>query len=125
MYKIFFYKNRNGKSPLLDYMRKLASKRDKDSRIKSDKIDDYIEYLAKEGNKAREPYAKRLAGEIWELRPLRDRILYAAWDGQSFILLHYFTKKTQKTPSGEIEQAKRNLADYKLRKTQERKKDDE
>jgi len=26
--------------------------------------------------------------------------------------LHHFTKKTNKTPPGEIEQAKRNLADY-------------
>ncbi|WP_334292447.1 type II toxin-antitoxin system RelE/ParE family toxin [Pseudobutyrivibrio xylanivorans] len=29
-----------------------------------------------------------------------------------FILLHQFPKKTQKTPKREIEQAKRELADY-------------
>jgi len=48
------------------------------------------------------------------------RILYAAWDGQSFILLCHFIKKTQKTPPEEIEKAKRLLADYR-----ERSKDDE
>jgi len=120
MYKIVFYKDKNGKSPLMEYLRKLAERRDKDSRIKANKINDYIEYLAKEGKRAGEPYIKHLDGEIWELRPLRDRILFAAWDGQRFILLHHFTKKTQKAPPGEIKQAKRNLADYR-----ERSKDDE
>jgi len=35
--------------------------------------------------------------------------------GKSFILLHHFVKKTQKTPSREIDQAKRNLTDYRER----------
>jgi phage-related protein len=50
-----------------------------------------------------------------ELRPISERVLFAAWDGNKFILLHYFTKKTQKTPQREIDQAKRNLADYRKR----------
>ncbi len=58
---------------------------------------------------------KHLEGEIWELRPLRDRVLVAAWDGKSFVLLHQFVKKTQKTPKREIERAKRNLEDYRKR----------
>ena len=120
MYTIIFYKDKNGNRPIVDYLRELASKYDKDSHIKSKKINDYIEYLAKEGLRAGEPYVKHLDGDIWELRPLRDRILFAAWDGQSFIMLHHFMKKTQKTPPKEIKQAVRNLADYR-----ERGKDDE
>ena len=115
MYEIIFYKNKNGKEPILEYIQELDSRTDKDSRIKANKIYDYIDYLAKNGKRAGEPYIKHLDGEIWELRPLRDRILFAAWDGNSFILLHYFMKQTQKTPPREIEQAKRNLADYKER----------
>ncbi|WP_353477518.1 type II toxin-antitoxin system RelE/ParE family toxin [Clostridium sp. MD294] len=42
-------------------------------------------------------------------------MLFAAWDGKSFVLLHHFVKKTQKTPKREIEQAKRNLTDYRER----------
>ncbi|MCL2486864.1 MAG: type II toxin-antitoxin system RelE/ParE family toxin [Oscillospiraceae bacterium] len=72
----------------------------------------YTKYLSEAGKGAKEPYAKHLSGNIWELRPIRDRILYAAWDSKSFILLHIFMKDTQKTPQREIEQAKRNLADY-------------
>jgi len=98
----------------------LAAKSDKDSRIKLNKIYEHTKYLSNVGLRAKEPYAKHLDGDIWELRPVRDRILYAAWDGKSFILLHIFQKDTQKTPRREIDRAKRNLADYR-----ERGKDDE
>ena len=53
--------------------------------------------------------------EIWELRPLRNRILFVAWFDGSFVLLHHFVKKTQKTPRREIEKAKRELKDLKER----------
>jgi phage-related protein len=68
--------------------------------------------LSNTGQQAKEPYVKHIRGNIWELRPIRDRILFVAWDGKSFILLHYFMKKTEKTPQREIEQAERNLADW-------------
>lgn len=55
--------------------------------------------------------AKHLDGEIWELRPLRDRILFVCRVGGGYVLLHHFMKKTQKTPAREIEKAKRELAD--------------
>ena len=120
MYKVFYYKDKNGKSPIADYLQDLAAKSDKDSRIKLNKIYEYTKYLSEAGQSAKEPYVKCLDGDIWELRPIRDRILFAAWDGNSFILLHFFKKDTQKTPRREIEQAKRNLADYR-----ERSKNDE
>ena len=115
MYKVFTYKDKNGNSPIDSYITELMTKGDKDSRINANKILEYIAYLERYGNKAREPYAKHLDGDIWELRPIRNRILYAAWDGNSFILLHLFIKKTQKTPRREIEQAKRNLDEYRGR----------
>ena len=58
---------------------------------------------------------KKLDKEIWELRPLRDRILFASWYNNKFILLSVFMKQTQKTPKVEIEKAKRLLEDYKKR----------
>ena len=39
-----------------------------------------------------------------------------AWLGGSFVLLHHFAKKTQKTPRREIEKAKRELKDLKERR---------
>jgi len=112
LYEIIFYNDRSGKEPVLDYIRELAAKGDKDSRIKSYKIAQYIEMLEDKGTLAGEPYLKHLDGDIWELRPIRDRILFAAIVGGRFVLLHCFMKKTMKTPLREIEQAKRELADF-------------
>ena len=120
MYKIIFYKNRRGKEPALEYIQELAQHTGKDSRIKLCKIQEYINVLRTYGTQAGEPYLKHLDGEIWELRPIRDRILFAAWTGNGFILLHHFMKKTQKTPPKEIEQAKRELEDFKARDKMER-----
>lgn len=111
MHKINFYKDKNGTEPVLEYLRELASKKDKDSRIKANKINDYIEILSQYGTQAGEPYIKHLDGDMWELRPLRDRIFFVGWANGSYVLLHQFIKKTQKTPAREIDKAKRELAD--------------
>lgn len=79
MYKIHLYCDRNGHEPVYEYLRELTCKKDKDSRIKANKINDYIEALSQHGTMLGEPYLKHLDGEIWELRPLRDRILFVAW----------------------------------------------
>ena len=50
--------------------------------------------LKNRGTMIGEPFIKHLEGDIWELRPLRDRILFAAWLDDGFILLHHFVKKT-------------------------------
>ena len=111
MHKIYFYKDPNGNEPVLDYIRELSRKKDKDSRIKLRKIQDYIKVLSHYGTLAGMPFIKHLAGEIWELRPLRDRIMFSEWINSSYVLLHSFMKKTTKTPVREIEKAKRELAD--------------
>lgn len=111
MYKINFYRNKDGKEPVAEYIKGLSKKHDKDSRIKLNKILDYINVLKEHGKSAGEPYMKHIDGEIWELRPLRERIFFVAWNGDSFILLHHFMKKTQQTPKREIEQAKREYKD--------------
>lgn len=112
MYQIVFYQKENGESPVLDYMREIAKNKDKDSRIKLNKLAQYIKVLEQMGTRAGEPIVKHLDGEIWELRPSGNRVLFAAVIGGRFVLLHLFRKSTQKTPQAEIEQAKRELADY-------------
>ena len=112
MYAIEFYEDAKGRKPVREYIRELAQKKDKDSRIKADKIRDYIKALRKYGKALGEPHIKHLDGEIWELRPLQDRILFAAWHGNSFLLISHFVKKSQKTPPREIEKAKRLLKDF-------------
>ena len=112
VHRIYFYRDKNGEEPVARYIDLLSAKTDKDSRIKLNKVRDYIKALSIYGTQAGEPYIKHLDGDIWELRPLRDRIFFAAWHNGGFVLLHSFMKKTQKTPKREIEQAKRELKDF-------------
>ena len=113
MYNIYFFEDHRGFKPVREFIRELESRSDKQSRIRVHKIQDYIKALRTYGKGAGEPHIKPLEGEIWELRPNKDRILFAAWLGDGFVLLHHFIKKTQRTPKSEIEQAKRNLAYFK------------
>ena len=115
MYEIIFYEDANGNNPVLEYLKSLAKSNGKDSRIRLKKAQDYINALKTYGATLGEPYMKHLDGEIWELRPINDRILFAGWIDGAFVLLHSFVKKSQKTPKREIEKAKRELADFKER----------
>jgi len=112
MYEIVFYRTKAGKEPVLDFIRELRKRKDKDSRINSEKINDYIEILRICGKSAGEPFIKPLKGDIWELRPIRNRILFAAFAGDRFVLLHCFQKKTQRTPVSEIEKAQKEFEDF-------------
>lgn len=115
MHEILFYKNRNGVAPVYEYLKELNSRTDKNSRIKAEKVNDYITRLSEEGTFAGLPYVKHIEGDIWELRPLRDRIFFVAWYNGSYVLLHQFQKETQKTPTREIEKARREYEDLKER----------
>ena len=75
----------------------------------------YIRMLQEQGLSLGVPYIKHIDNEIWELRPLRDRILFAYHVENKFVLLSVFMKKTQKTPKKEIKKAKRYLEDYDMR----------
>ncbi|MBQ2348356.1 MAG: type II toxin-antitoxin system RelE/ParE family toxin [Clostridia bacterium] len=122
MYSVEFYKDKDGNEPVKEYISSLASKNDKDSRINLNKIRDYIKTLSEYGTRAGEPYVKHIEGEIWELRPLRNRILFFGYDGDRIILLSHFIKKTQKTPQREIDKAKRLMKDHKERSNGDEKK---
>jgi phage-related protein len=111
MYKINFYANAQGEQLVRDYLKELGTNEDKDSHVKLKKIHEYIEVLKEFGTRAGLPYVKHIDGDIWELRPLKDRFFFFYWRDNTFILLHHFVKKTQKTPPAEIKQAKRNLKD--------------
>ena len=112
MYDIYFYADVNGIEPITEFIKELQQQNGKDARIRANKVNDYIQILSLFGKAAGEPYIKHLDGDIWELRPTRDRVLFAGWTDNGFVLLHHFMKKTQKTPKREIEQAKRELADW-------------
>ena len=122
MYEIIFYTDKKGKASVFEFITSLSTKKGKDARINLNAIQEYIERLKNYGTRIGKPTVKYLGDDIWELRPLRNRILFATLIDNKFILLHHFLKQTQKTPQREIEKAKNNLADYKARRLQNGKK---
>ena len=71
------------------------------------------------------PHARPMGDGIYELRSQESsniaRVFYFFIVGNKIILTHGFVKKTQKTPPGELEKARRYKKDYEERK----KKDDD
>ena len=114
MYEVIFYKDKKGNEPIKDYIYELPKKQNsKDARIKLKKILEYIGQLKAYGVSVGKPAIDHITGtDLFELRPTTDRIFFAYWKDNTFVLLHHFVKKTQKTPPREIEQAQRNLKDF-------------
>ncbi|MBR5565999.1 MAG: type II toxin-antitoxin system RelE/ParE family toxin [Roseburia sp.] len=114
MFEVMFYRDKDGKSEISDYLDDLEKKSetDKNARVNKDKILAYMIALGEYGTRIGKPFIKHIEGDLWELRPLRNRIFFFYWKDNRYVLLHYFIKKTQKTPKKEIEKAKSNLKDY-------------
>lgn len=115
-WQVEYYKKENGKIPVLDYLLTLNPK----MRAKAFSE---IELLERHGTKLREPYAKSVKGERYkDLFELRikfstdiSRIFYFTFRNNTFVLLHGFTKKTDKTQKNELEKALKYKEDYERR----------
>ena len=117
MYEIEIYHNSKGKSEVENYIKSLQKSKSKDDKIKINKVIAYIRMLKVKGLALGQPYIKHIDEEIWELRPIKNRILFALFEKNRIVLLSIFEKKTAKTPKAEIKRAKQLLADYKRRKS--------
>lgn len=119
LYTVEFYRDKDGYSEVEEYLKELNEKANdnKDSRINFDTIIRYIRALSIYGTRIGEPKVKHLEGDLWELRPLNNRIFFFYWKDNKFVLLSHFKKKSQKTPKREKEKAKRNMSDWKERKS--------
>ena len=113
-YKIVFYEKQSGASGVLKMLLELrsAAKKTKDARVQYHQVLLCLELLKNRGTNLPEKIAKHIEDGIWELRPGANRIFYFFYEKETFVLLHGFRKKTQKTPRREIEQAKRERADF-------------
>jgi len=103
------YIDPQGRSPVEEFFNQLLA----GDRAR---IDQTIGLLKEFGLQLGLPYVKHLEGKLWELRIRAGRrayrVIYFAFTGRRFILLHAFLKKTQKTPRQEIAVARRRLADF-------------
>lgn len=115
-FDVNFYKEENGDCPVEQFLDSL------DNKMKA-KILKMIMLLQQNGNELREPYSKSLGDGIFELRVKQatdiTRILYFFVIGNKIILTNGFVKKTQRTPQGEINLAKKYRDDFLRRKENE------
>ena len=118
MYEIEFYETEDGKCPIWDFLEALRLKAptNKDARIQHKQASLYIELLQQNGTHMNAEITKHLDDGIWELRPGNNRVFYFFYQNDTYVLLHQFRKKSQKTPKREIEKAKIDRNDYLRRK---------
>lgn len=111
MFKVTFYRKPDGTKPAGEFIKELDA-------IAKEQVIREIRNLALMGNQLREPKSKAIEGEtnLFELRIMERsnnyRLFYFFIVGSEIIVTHGFTKKSQKTPSEEIERAKRYRAEY-------------
>ena len=123
MYTVEFYETVNGDSDVWDFLEELRvkSSTSKDARIQYKQVSFYIDLLSQNGTRMPEKITKNIDEDIWELRPGNNRVFYFYYSNDTFVLLHHFRKKSQKTPPREIERAKRERDDYLRRKAVDKK----
>ena len=110
MWRIEYYESNNKKeSPVKDFIESL------NINIQA-KLAHTLDLLEEFGTNLGLPHVKKLkASKLWELRVLgKDniRVLYIAFEVKTFLLLHGFVKKKQKTDDKEISIALKRLDEY-------------
>lgn len=111
-WKVLFYTTLQGEQLVNDFIRSLELKT-------QTKVYNTIELLKSFGTSVGSTHIKKLTGtELWELRILGSdniRIFYIAITGKTFLLLHGFKKKKNKTSPKEIKIAEHRLAEFRKR----------
>lgn len=116
MWDVELYEKPNGRNPILEFLAELNPK-------ERAKVIREIDLLAEFGPGLIFPHSRKIEGEpnnrLWELRPQLGtnafRILYTrgkAEGKETFMLLHAFRKKTNKTPEKELARARNRLTAY-------------
>ena len=111
-WKVILYRSPTGDHPVQQFIDGLEIKA-------QSKVQDTINLLREFGIRLGLPHAKKLTGtDLWELRIVGSdsvRVLYVAVRGKTFVLLHGFKKKKDKTPLKDIKIAENRLAEYRSR----------
>jgi phage-related protein len=109
MWSVEYYEVRKGSCPVREFIDSL------DIKAKA-KMARTIDLLEEFGIDLGMPYAKHIAGKLWELRTRlstnRYRIIYFFDTGKTFILLHGFVKKNENISKFDLEIARNRMGDY-------------
>jgi len=107
--KVFYYTTAAGENPFNNFLDSLSERQQR-------KILRILTNIGTYGLTSAIPHIKKLTGTpLWEIRVLGQdniRVFYAALVKDSILVLHGFSKKSQKTPSKEVEIAANRLKDW-------------
>lgn len=117
MWIVEFYKTKNNKNPVRDFIKKQGEK-------EIAKFIKEFELLEEKGIYLDFPFTSKIKGDdykyLWELRikfsSNNFRVIYFLYIKNVFVLLHAFKKKTPKIQKKELDTAKNRMIDYLKRK---------
>lgn len=108
-FTVEFFEDKSGDKPIENFLLSLNIKM-------RAKLLGVLQILEEKGNQLREPYSKHLEDGIFEIRGKVGtditRVLYFFYYDGKIILTNGFIKKTQKTPTKEIQLAKKRRNEY-------------
>ena len=109
MNEVIFYNTNSNRFPVLDYINsqealRIAIIRNAIRLLREFEVEDSLS-----DNKKLK--GRRYKG-LHQLTVESSRIIYFIMSGNKFVLLHAFTKKTNKTPIKELEIARKRMKDY-------------
>ena len=108
-FEVVFFETENGRQPVREFILELKKqdKKDLGADIRSVQM----------GFPMGLPLVRKIAAGLWEIRStLKDgicRVFFTTTAGCNIVLLHAFTKKTNKTPLNELYTANERLKDFK------------
>ena len=106
---ILYYTTSSGENPVKKFIESLNERQQK-------KVTRITSYIVEYGLTAAIPHVKKLTGTVlWEIRIVGQdniRVFYASVTVGSIILLHGCIKKSQQTPTREIQTALNRLTDW-------------
>jgi phage-related protein len=112
LFEIIFYETENNTKPVEEFLDSL------DIKMRRKALQE-IQLLKECGNTLKEPYSKHITDGLFELRIKQSsnisRIFYFFYVGKKIVLTHGFIKKTQKTPSAEIQKGLKYKQDFERR----------
>jgi phage-related protein len=109
MWEVVYYKTDSGRIPVLDYI-------EQQEAIRIAKIRNAFRLIKEFGVEEFQLYTKKIKGSrykgLYQLTIESSRIIYTVVSENKLVLIHVFTKKTNRTPKQELETARQRMKDY-------------
>lgn len=111
MNSVYFYRNRNNREPVYDYIATVTHGKGLMNRLRRRQILNAITILRRLGTSVRVPCIRHLFDDLWELRLLFDRILFVEYAPSTYVMLHSYNWRICEDPHQEYVRTRSALDD--------------